>query len=244
MTLIRATAPSRWASTTCAASASCGRRIRPQEEVAQEYERMWRQLGNRPIEALLDLPPMTDPVACATMDVLTMLVSPALFTDENLRRLVIGRMANLSLEHGNSDASCLAYVVLGTVLGPRLRRLRGRVSLRQARPRPGRKAGIGPLQGPRLSGLREPSSPGRGMSGRAGRCCGAPSTRRSRPATSPTPAFSRTTSSRTFSPAAIRSPRCSARPRPGSTSRARRGFDLVSRPDHRAAPARSGRCAA
>ena len=44
---------------------------------------------------------MTDPVARATMDVLTSLVTPALFTDENLRCLVIGRMGNLSLEHGN-----------------------------------------------------------------------------------------------------------------------------------------------
>ena len=31
------------------------------EEVAQEYERMWRRIGERPVEALLDLPLMTDP---------------------------------------------------------------------------------------------------------------------------------------------------------------------------------------
>jgi len=88
------------------------------EEVGREYERMWRQIGERPIEALLDLPQMTDPVACGTMDVLTVLVSPAWYIDESLRRLIIGRMTNLSLEYGNSDASCLAYIVLGTVLGP------------------------------------------------------------------------------------------------------------------------------
>jgi len=88
------------------------------EEVGQEYERMWQQIGERPIEALLDLPRMTDPVACGTMDVLTVLVSPAWYIEEDLRRLIIGRMANLSLEYGNSDASCLAYIVLGTVLGP------------------------------------------------------------------------------------------------------------------------------
>jgi hypothetical protein len=35
----------------------------------QEYERMWRQIGDRPVEALLDLPRMTDPIARATMDV-------------------------------------------------------------------------------------------------------------------------------------------------------------------------------
>jgi predicted ATPase len=87
------------------------------DEVRQEYARMWRQLRDRPIEELLDLAPMADPVACAIMDVLTVLVTPALFTDENLRALVIGRMVTLSLEYGNSDASCYAYSNAGSVLG-------------------------------------------------------------------------------------------------------------------------------
>ena len=60
---------------------------------------------------------MTDPVAGATLDVLTSLVTPALFTDENLRCLVIGRMGNLNLEHGNSDTSCYTYTAVGNVLG-------------------------------------------------------------------------------------------------------------------------------
>ena len=67
------------------------------DEIRQEYARMWRQLGERPIEALLDLPRMADPVACGTMDVLTSLVSPALYTDENLRCLVIGRIDRKSV---------------------------------------------------------------------------------------------------------------------------------------------------
>ena len=87
------------------------------DEVRQEYARMWQQLGDRPIEALLDLTPMADPAACVTMDVLTSLVTPALFTDENLRALVIGRMVTFSLEYGNSDASCYAYTNVGNVLG-------------------------------------------------------------------------------------------------------------------------------
>jgi PAS domain S-box-containing protein len=61
---------------------------------------------------------MTDPGWRATMDVLTAVVSPALFTDENLVCLVICRMANLSLEHGISDAGCFAYVWLGNLIGP------------------------------------------------------------------------------------------------------------------------------
>ena len=52
------------------------------------------------------------------MNVLTTLLPPALFTDENLFSLIVGRMANVSMEHGNSDGSCLAYVWLGLLLGP------------------------------------------------------------------------------------------------------------------------------
>jgi PAS domain S-box-containing protein len=89
-----------------------------QEEVRQEYARMWRQLGERPIEALLDLPRMADAVACDTMDVLTALVAPAWHLDLNLRYLIIGRAVNFSLEHGNSNASCHAYALIGAVLGP------------------------------------------------------------------------------------------------------------------------------
>ena len=87
------------------------------DDVRRDYDHLWRGLGDRSIEAFLDLPPMTDPGLCATMDVLTALSSPALFTDENLFRLVVGRMATLSLEHGNCDGSCLAFAWLGGILG-------------------------------------------------------------------------------------------------------------------------------
>jgi PAS domain S-box-containing protein len=87
------------------------------EDVRRTYDRLWQQLGAGSIEALIDLPPMRDPDRCATMDVLTVLTSPALFTDLNLFRLIVSRMATLSLEYGNSDGSCLAYVWLGGVLG-------------------------------------------------------------------------------------------------------------------------------
>ena len=46
-------------------------------------------------------------------------MTPALFCDENLSSLVICRMVNLSLEHGNSDGSCFAYVWFGIIAGPR-----------------------------------------------------------------------------------------------------------------------------
>ncbi|WP_437987545.1 sensor histidine kinase [Sorangium sp. So ce117] len=88
-------------------------------EVQQEFERMWRKLGSRPLEELLDLPTMTDPDCRATMDVLSSCDVPALVSDKNLLSLLVARMVNLSLDHGNCDASCLAYVRLGSLLGSR-----------------------------------------------------------------------------------------------------------------------------
>ncbi len=99
------------------------------EEVQQEYERIWRLIGSRSIDDLVDLPLMTDPERRATMDVLSAALAPAvLLTDEDLLFLVVCRMANLSLEHGNSDGSCFAYVWLGALLGIRLGNYRARFS--------------------------------------------------------------------------------------------------------------------
>lgn len=89
-------------------------------DVSRELDRMWQLLAGRPIEQLLDLPLMTDPDWLATMDVLAELLPPARFTDNNLHDVVLLRMTNLSLEHGNCDASCHAYAVLNIALGLRL----------------------------------------------------------------------------------------------------------------------------
>src|SRR5207247_932695 len=47
------------------------------EEIRREFEEMWRQLGSRPIEALIALPALSDRTWCATMDVLAELLPPA-----------------------------------------------------------------------------------------------------------------------------------------------------------------------
>jgi PAS domain S-box-containing protein len=90
-----------------------------EEEARHEYERIWSQLGSRTIEDLIELPLMSDPSSLATLDVLTKLGPPSLQTDANLFSLVICRAVNLSLEGGNCDGSCFAYVRLGMVAGPR-----------------------------------------------------------------------------------------------------------------------------
>ena len=88
-------------------------------EVRREYDRIWSHIGSRQIEDLFDLPLMTDSDVLDFLDVLVEVLTPALFCDENLSSLVVCRMVNLSLEHGNSDGSCYAYVWLAIIAGPR-----------------------------------------------------------------------------------------------------------------------------
>ena len=87
------------------------------DDARREYERIWSLLGGRETEALVDLPIMCEPEALATMDVLTKVTTAAMNVDANLYGLVICRMVNLSLQHGNTDGSCVAYVHAGAIAG-------------------------------------------------------------------------------------------------------------------------------
>jgi predicted ATPase len=89
------------------------------DEVQREYDRIWSLLGDRQIEDLVDEPLVTDPGTLDVLEVLTELITPAVFFDHDLCALVICHVVNLSLEYGNSDASCFAYVWFGIVGGPR-----------------------------------------------------------------------------------------------------------------------------
>ncbi|SED35510.1 trifunctional serine/threonine-protein kinase/ATP-binding protein/sensor histidine kinase [Bradyrhizobium erythrophlei] len=89
------------------------------EEVRQAYDQVVSLLNARQIEQIVDLPLLTNPDVLDTLDMLAEVVMVASFTDANLYALVLCRMVGLSLEYGNSDASCFAYVSLGTVAGSR-----------------------------------------------------------------------------------------------------------------------------
>ena len=90
-----------------------------EEELRREYDHIWSLLGSRTIEEAIDLPLMDDPAFLATVEVLSKASSPAVYTDANLSALTICKAVSLSLEQGNCDASCFAYVMLATVAGPR-----------------------------------------------------------------------------------------------------------------------------
>ncbi|MBV8279223.1 MAG: serine/threonine-protein kinase PknK, partial [Verrucomicrobia bacterium] len=88
------------------------------EEARREYERVWITIGKRTIEELIDLPSMRHPTSRGTLDVLTKFLGPVAYTDPNLVSLTACRAINLSLEQGNGDGSCVAYVWLGRIAGP------------------------------------------------------------------------------------------------------------------------------
>jgi PAS domain S-box-containing protein len=86
------------------------------QDVLAEYDSMWNRLEHRSIDQMAALPLMSDPKAGAIVEVLTEIVPAAYFTDMNLCCLVVCRIANLSLEHGNSNGSVYAYSLLGFLL--------------------------------------------------------------------------------------------------------------------------------
>ncbi|OSI67416.1 hypothetical protein BSZ21_17670 [Bradyrhizobium canariense] len=90
---------------------------RPDEEdVQRELAQMKLLLRERQIGELVDLPLMKDPERLLTVDVLADFLAPATFTNNNLFYLAVLRTTNLSLEHGNCDASACAYALMNIIV--------------------------------------------------------------------------------------------------------------------------------
>ena len=88
-------------------------------DARREYERIWSLLGDRSIEDIVDLPLIQDQEARATLDLLSSLALPAMYTDKNLHALSVCAATNLSLEHGISEAAPFNYVAVAMLAGPR-----------------------------------------------------------------------------------------------------------------------------
>ena len=97
---------------------SNGRTHPTEEDLRAEYEALRQRVGERPIEALVDLPLMSDPDLLALMQLLRSIHPPAFYTERKLQDLALLRMANLSLEHGYCDGSPEAFAMLSITVGP------------------------------------------------------------------------------------------------------------------------------
>ncbi|WP_437282400.1 AAA family ATPase [Sorangium sp. So ce375] len=91
-------------------------------QIEKETESVWQALGDRAIEDLIRLPPMTHPEIKTTMGVLQSVSLPAFFVDPNLYNLVVMRMVKLSLRHGNAEHSAVAYAAFAMVISSRFGR--------------------------------------------------------------------------------------------------------------------------
>ncbi|MDB6156044.1 MAG: hypothetical protein JWL90_4497, partial [Chthoniobacteraceae bacterium] len=87
-------------------------------QVKLEYNLIWKHLGNRSIGQLADLAPMADAQKEAVLLVLAALQPASFFTDRNLYLFCCCRMVNVSIQHGNSRVSVIAYGALGVSMGP------------------------------------------------------------------------------------------------------------------------------
>jgi PAS domain S-box-containing protein len=92
------------------------------EQVQAEYETVWRNLGGRTIDDLIDLPLMTDPELLAAMRMLSVLCDPAYNTDQNLLCLELCRAVNLGIRHGVSGPFAHACGYLAWPLATLFRR--------------------------------------------------------------------------------------------------------------------------
>jgi PAS domain S-box-containing protein len=88
------------------------------EDVQREYNTIWANLGDRPIECLIEQPAMTDLQMLSVMRLLAEIWPPANFTDINLTSLAICRMVNITLTHGAASASRQGIALLGWLMGP------------------------------------------------------------------------------------------------------------------------------
>ncbi|XGV97824.1 MAG: AAA family ATPase [Leptolyngbya sp. BL-A-14] len=87
-----------------------------QSEVQAALEETTSRLVGRDIEALIDLPEMTEPVPLAAIYILVSTVGAAFNVTPALMVLMVCQMVNLSIAHGNAIWSILGYAAYGMML--------------------------------------------------------------------------------------------------------------------------------
>ncbi|WP_044198887.1 trifunctional serine/threonine-protein kinase/ATP-binding protein/sensor histidine kinase [Hyalangium minutum] len=92
------------------------------EKAQAAHEEVWKVLGERSIESLTDLPPMTDPHLKVMMGALASLFGKAYVTDSNLLIICLSRMVALTLRHGFTDSAVVGIGWFGLITGSSFKR--------------------------------------------------------------------------------------------------------------------------
>ncbi|MEI2578486.1 ATP-binding protein, partial [Scytonema sp. PRP1] len=87
-----------------------------QLDVQAGLEETASRLAGREIEDLIDLPEMSEPVSLAAVYILVGIYTPAFISTPALMVLIICKIVNLSIAHGNAIWSLLGYVGYGMIL--------------------------------------------------------------------------------------------------------------------------------
>jgi PAS domain S-box-containing protein len=87
-----------------------------QSDVQAGLKETAAQLTGRDIEALIDLPEMTEPAPLAAIYILVSTVGAAFNVSPALMVLIVCKMVNLSIVHGNAIWSLLGYAAYGMML--------------------------------------------------------------------------------------------------------------------------------
>ncbi|HET9238346.1 MAG TPA: AAA family ATPase [Oligoflexus sp.] len=86
-------------------------------DVRDVYAAFRRDLGQRPIASLMNLPPIQDPLEKAALDIMAAAIPAAIFTSLRAASYLYCKMVCCSLNHGNCDASASAYAYFAMILG-------------------------------------------------------------------------------------------------------------------------------
>ncbi|ATB37243.1 histidine kinase [Cystobacter fuscus] len=94
------------------------------EEVVAAHDEAWALIGERSIESLIELPPMTDPDMKVLMSALAGFFGTAYVTDNHLLLLLLSRMVSLTLRHGFTESVVLGFGWFGVLTGSFFKRYR------------------------------------------------------------------------------------------------------------------------
>ncbi|HVZ73190.1 MAG TPA: ATP-binding sensor histidine kinase [Polyangia bacterium] len=93
-----------------------------ESQLTATADRVFAALAGRTMDELLALPRMIDPRMRAALDILAVLFGPSHSTDPNLPFIVYANMVEISLRHGNTDASAIGYAYFGMAIGAKFGR--------------------------------------------------------------------------------------------------------------------------
>ncbi|HEX8538339.1 MAG TPA: AAA family ATPase, partial [Cystobacter sp.] len=94
------------------------------EEAVAAHAEVWALLGERPIESLIALPPMTDPDMRLVIGALFKLFNSTYSTNPHLLVIILSRMVSLSIRNGFVDGAVLGYSWFGVITGSFFKRYR------------------------------------------------------------------------------------------------------------------------